>query len=65
MKTPEGITPPSPHPEREEPELRREDDIPADDGGPSSADERSNGESSGRLLEEAREERPLRKVERE
>lgn len=31
MRTPRGITPPSPGLDREEPELRREEDIPADD----------------------------------
>lgn len=31
MHTPRGITPPAPGLEREEPELRREEDIPKDD----------------------------------
>ncbi|TWO73030.1 hypothetical protein FN976_01995 [Caenimonas sedimenti] len=62
MNTPEGITPPTPHLDREEPELRGEDDIPADDGGPS-ASERSSERASERSG--SREERPLRKVERE
>jgi hypothetical protein len=48
------VTPPRPGLEKEEPEFRREDDIPADDGGPAQADE------GGR-----REQRPLRDVERE
>ena len=59
MYTPEGITPPTPHLEREEPEFRREDDIPPDDGGPSASEDRSSDRSG------LREERPLRKVERE
>ena len=32
MRTPQGITPPAPGLEREEPELRREEDIPREDG---------------------------------
>jgi hypothetical protein len=44
MRTPEGITPPAPGLEREEPELRREEDIPKDDGGASGRSE--HGDSS-------------------
>ena len=32
MRTPQGITPPAPGLDREEPELRREEDIPKEDG---------------------------------
>ena len=42
--TPIGITPPAPGLEREEPELRREEDIPADDG--KSRPERPQAEGS-------------------
>ena len=33
LTTPQGITPPTPGLEHEEPELMREEDIPSDDGG--------------------------------
>lgn len=58
MSTPQGITPPSPGLEREEPDLWQEDDIPSDDGGPAASEGR---EREGR---EDRKEGP-RKVERE
>ena len=67
--TPQGITPPSPGMDREEPDLWREDDIPADDGTPAATEgrsgARSGGEESSRKEPGQREERPLRKVERE
>lgn len=50
VRTPQGITPPAPGLDREEPTFVPEDDIPSD------------GLSSG---EPAREERPARKPERE
>lgn len=64
---PIGITPPSPGLEHEEPELRREEDIPADDGSPNAAEPlRGDREFIRRSEREStREERPLRKVERE
>lgn len=61
MKTPAGITPPTPHLDREEPEFRGEDDIPADDGSPAAAERPDRGGEPGGM----RDERPLRKVERE
>jgi hypothetical protein len=51
MRTPQGITPPAPGLDREEPELRPEEDIPEDDGNASGRSER--------------EERTLRRPERE
>jgi hypothetical protein len=55
LSTPQGITPPTPGLEREEPELMREEDIPSDDG------------ESGVERDEPRaaEDRPLRQLERE
>jgi hypothetical protein len=58
----EPIAPPVPNIDREEPEFRQEDDIPSDDGEPSSASERQDG-AVGR--NGGREERPHRKLERE
>jgi hypothetical protein len=52
IRTPQGITPPAPGLDREEPTFVPEDDIPAGDSRPS-----GRGES--------REERPLRIPERE
>jgi hypothetical protein len=54
---PQGITPPTPGLEREEPEFWIEDDIPSDDGGerPTASPERSG----------SREDRSLNKPERE
>lgn len=49
----EGLVPPGPGLEKEEPELAREDDIPADDG------------NTGEAPQATKEERPLRHVERE
>lgn len=40
MRTPQGITPPAPGLDHEEPEFRREDDIPKDDGHASGRPER-------------------------
>ncbi len=57
---PRGITPPAPGQERQEPELRDEDDIPADDGTAS-----PGGAGDGQPPRESDGERPLRKVERE
>ena len=54
MRTPQGITPPAPGLDREEPELHREEDIPDDD-----AHLRGRPQGSG-----SREERP-HKPERE
>lgn len=54
MHTPQGTTPPAPGLEREEPEFRREEDIPRDDRHASGSD----GGSS-------REERVQRSPERE
>ena len=42
MRTPQGITPPAPGLEQEEPEFRREDDIPKDDGHARSRPERDS-----------------------
>ena len=57
--TPQGITPPAPGLEREEPDLWMEDDIPSDDGErrPAARSERDGSSTS-------REERP-HKPERE
>ncbi|MEJ5990439.1 hypothetical protein WG902_10595 [Ramlibacter sp. PS3R-8] len=44
MHTPQGITPPTPGLEREEPELRREEDIPEDDEGPAGSERSSSRE---------------------
>lgn len=55
MRTPQGITPPAPGLDREEPELRREEDIPDDDA-------HLRGRARGKA---SREERPQRKPERE
>jgi hypothetical protein len=54
----EGLIPPEPGLEKEEPEIAQEDDIPADDGTTVSPRASKEGESS-------KEERPLRHVERE
>ena len=55
MRTPQGITPPAPGLEHEEPDLWREEDIPRDEGG-------GNARSEGGG---AREERSPRSPERE
>jgi hypothetical protein len=56
IRTPVGITPPTPGLEHEEPEfVAAEDDIPSGDGSASAVTERSN----------TREDRPLRAPERE
>jgi hypothetical protein len=55
MRTPQGITPPAPGLEREEPELRREEDIPREEGGASGRSEHGG----------ARDERTPRSPERE
>lgn len=58
--TPSGITPPAPGLEREEPEFRREDDIPAADGGASAGSERDRsgpGEEQGERRERGKIER--------
>jgi hypothetical protein len=57
--TPQGITPPAPGLEREEPDLWMEDDIPSDDGERRPA---ARSESDGKA--DLREERP-HKPERE
>lgn len=54
----EGLVPPEPGLEKEEPELAHEDDIPADDGTTVSPGASKDGQPS-------KEERPLRHVERE
>ena len=46
MHTPQGITPPAPGLEREEPELRREEDIPEDDGHASGSERSSSRDES-------------------
>jgi hypothetical protein len=54
LTTPQGITPPTPGLEHEEPELMREEDIPSDDGGIDAVDDA-----------QARDERPQPELERE
>jgi hypothetical protein len=53
MHTPQGITPPAPGLEREEPELRREEDIPKDDG-------HASGSGGGSSREDSTQRRPDR-----
>lgn len=56
--TPAGVTPPTPGLEHEEPEMVREEDIPADDGNASHGTEESGGQAADG-------DRPSQEVERE